>query len=246
MEGFLEHVNGVFDYMTSQTFAAAAANTLKLTLLAQLLGVALGFLLALGKMSKWSVLNSAANGYIWFFRGIPVLVQLIFVFNALPQFGIRLSGFECALIALALNEAAYMAEIIRSGLSAVSKGQKRAAHVLGMNNWQTMRHVVLPQAVRLIVPPTGNQFIGMLKTSAMASVVGYMDLLLTAQQAASATFNYVDTLIAAVIYYLVFTALFTLLQGYIERKMDVVKASERKQKLLIAKSGISGESRSAA
>ncbi|GIP17678.1 amino acid ABC transporter [Paenibacillus montaniterrae] len=243
---FLEHVNSIVDYMTSQSFTTAAINTLKLTLLAQLFGVLLGFIIALMKMSKWKALNGAANGYIWFFRGIPVLVQLIFVFNALPQFGIKLSGFECALLALALNEAAYMAEIIRSGLNSVGKGQHRAAHVLGMSRWQAMRYIVLPQAFRVIVPPTGNQFIGMLKTSAMASVVGYMDLLLTAQQAASATFNYIDTLIAAVIYYLVFTALFTMLQGYIERRLDVVKASERKNRKIVANSQLSSESQPAA
>lgn len=224
----------------------AAINTLKLTLMAQLLGVGLGFIIALMKMSKLKAMNNVANGYIWFFRGIPVLVQLIFVFNALPQFGVRLSGFECALLALALNEAAYMAEIIRSGLSSVGKGQHRAAHVLGMSHWQCMRYIVLPQAFRVIVPPTGNQFIGMLKTSAMASVVGYMDLLLTAQQAASATFNYTDTLIAAVIYYLVFTALLTILQGYLERRMDVVKASERKNRKITARSQLSAERQTAA
>jgi polar amino acid transport system permease protein len=227
MTGLQELISNVGEYLVSHSFLVGALNTIKLTLAAQAVAVVLGFALALAKMSRWKALSGMASSYIWIFRGIPVLVQLIFVFNALPQFGIKLTGFQSALLALALNEAAYMAEIVRSGLSSVGKGQQRAGRALGMNSWQRMRHIVLPQAFRIIIPPTANQFIGMLKTSAMASVVGYTDLLMTAQQTASANFNYVDTLIAAVIYYLAFTAIFTLLQTYLERKMDISRKARR-------------------
>ncbi|WP_223068636.1 amino acid ABC transporter permease [Paenibacillus caui] len=227
----MELIEGVLSYLGSEAFLLGAVNTIKLTLVSQIVAVVLGFIIALAKMSRWKPLQGLAASYIWIFRGIPVLVQLIFVYNALPQFGIKLSGFQSAFVALALNEAAYMAEIVRSGLASVGKGQHRAAHALGMNNWQRMRYVVLPQAFRVIVPPTANQFIGMLKTSAMASVVGYTDLLLTAQQTASANFDYIDTLIAAVIYYLAFTALFTFVQSYLERRMDTTRTKKRQPKL---------------
>ncbi|MBB6636384.1 amino acid ABC transporter permease [Cohnella thailandensis] len=227
MSGFQELITNVGHYLASHSFLVGALNTIKLTLAAQAVAVVLGFVVALAKMSRWKALSGLASSYIWVFRGIPVLVQLIFVFNALPQFGIKLTGFQSALVALALNEAAYMAEIVRSGLASVGKGQHRAGRALGMNSWQRMRHIVLPQAFRVILPPTANQFIGMLKTSAMASVVGYTDLLMTAQQTASANFNYVDTLVAAVIYYLAFTAIFTLLQTYLERKLDISRKAKR-------------------
>ncbi|WP_080834314.1 amino acid ABC transporter permease [Cohnella massiliensis] len=230
MTGFQDLIAGVGDYIFSRSFLIGALNTIKLTLAAQAAAVILGFVLALAKMSSWKALQGLASAYIWIFRGIPVLVQLIFVFNALPQFGIKLSPFESAFVALALNEAAYMAEIVRSGLSSVGKGQQRAGRALGMSSWQRMRHIVLPQAFRVILPPTANQFVGMLKTSAMASVVGYTDLLMTAQQTASANFNYVDTLVAAVVYYLAFTAIFTLFQSYLERRMDISRRTSRPAK----------------
>lgn len=223
---FIEHLTG---YLFSNRFLLGAVNTLKLTLLSQLAAIVLGFVIALAKMSRLVILEKLAGAYIWVFRGIPVLVQLIFVYNALPRFGITLSEFQTALVALALNEAAYMAEIIRAGLESVGKGQHRAARALGMNNWQRMRYVVLPQALRVITPPTGNQFIGMLKTSSMASVVGYTDLLMSAQQAASANFDYVNTLIAAVIYYLFFTAIFSVGQSYLERRMDTSRPKEKQR-----------------
>jgi polar amino acid transport system permease protein len=214
-------MDSVIAYLLSPYFFEGAVSTLKLTLLAQAAGVSLGFFLALAKMSRWKILRGFANSYIWVFRGIPVLVQLIFVYNALPQFGIRLSEFQSAIVALTLNEGAYMSEIIRSGLASVSKGQQRAGYVLGMSKIQILRYITIPQALRVIVPPTANQFIGMLKTSSLASVVGYGDLLLTAQQMASASFDYMHTLIAVVIYYLVFTAVFTAIQINVERKMDI-------------------------
>ncbi|MDB5053369.1 MAG: hypothetical protein JWM44_1419 [Bacilli bacterium] len=221
MTNFVNMIDSVGGYLFSHSFLLGAVNTLKLTMVAQLTAVVLGFVIAIAKTSRWKIIQSLAGTYIWIFRGIPVLVQLIFVYNALPEFGIRLSSFQSAFVALALNEAAYMAEIIRTGLTSVGKGQHRAAHALGMSNWQIMRHVILPQALRVIVPPTANQVIGMLKTTAMASAVGYTDLLLTAQQVASANFNYVDTLIAVVIYYLMFTGILTLVQSYLERRMDI-------------------------
>ncbi|MFX3617382.1 MAG: amino acid ABC transporter permease [Sporolactobacillus sp.] len=214
---FLHHL---LSYIFSTSFLLGAVNTLWLTIAAQVLAVALGFLLELIRRTNKKPLIRLEGLYIWLFRGVPVLVQLIFVYSALPQLGIRFTSFQSALIALTLNEAAYMAEIIRSGLSSVDHGQQRAARLLGMKAPQIMRYIILPQAMRVIIPPTANQFNGMLKTSALASVVGYSDLLLTAQQTASANFTYMSTLTAAVVYYMVFTTGFTMIQNNLEKKLD--------------------------
>ena len=168
-------MEGLFNYVCSPDFLNGAVSTLKLTICAQIAGVLCGFLLAIFRMSKFKIFQGIASIYIWIFRGIPVLVQLIFVYNALPQFGLKLTSFQSAMVALTLNEAAYMAEIIRSGLKSVHPGQQRAGYVLGMSKLQIMRHITLPQALRTVVPPTTNQFIAMLKTSSLASVVGYGD-----------------------------------------------------------------------
>lgn len=211
------------DYFLSVNFALGAAITLALTVVSMVLGIVGGLVLALVKTSRLRFLQLPVDIYIWLFRGTPVLLQLIFIFNALPQMGLRFSAFTSAVIALALNESAYMAEIIRAGIQSVDKGQKSAARVLGLRESQIMRYVVLPQAMRLIVPPTGNQFIAMLKMSALASVIAVQDLLLRAQRIASANFDYIDTLLAAAIWYLILTTVFTYGQQYLERRMDVTR-----------------------
>ena len=170
------------------------------------------------RLSPNPVLASVAAGYTWLFRGTPVLLQIIFAFNVLPSFGLMLSGPVCAVLALGLHEAAYMAEIFRSGLNAVPLGQRDAAKALGMSPWQVMRLVVLPQALRMVIPPIGNQFIGLLKLSALISVIGVRELLLAAEQAASANFRYLEALAAAGIYYLAFTSVLMALQRVLERR----------------------------
>lgn len=210
---------GALKYIFSNRFAIGAATTMVLTLLSMSAGIVSGLVLALGKMSPALPIRWLANGYIFLFRGTPVLLQMIFVFAGLPQFGIRFSPFVSAAIALSLNEGAYMAEIIRAGIRSVGMDQWSAARVLGLHEGQIYRYIVLPQAARVILPPTANQFIGMLKTSALASVVAVEDLMLTAQRTASANFDYVNTLIAAAVYYLVLTTIFTAGQEWIERRM---------------------------
>jgi polar amino acid transport system permease protein len=201
----------------SEQFLRGAGMTLLITVVSLLIGMAVGFILALAQGSRYLGVRSFGLLYLWLFRGTPVLFQLIFVFNVLPVFGILLSGFASAVLALGLNEGAYMAEIMRSGIQAISRGQRTAARALGMTEWQVMRHVVLPQAFRIIIPPIGNQFIGMLKLSALVSVIAVQDLLLVANQTASANFRYLQALGAAGIYYLLLTTLFMAVQGRIER-----------------------------
>ncbi|GAA3615145.1 amino acid ABC transporter permease [Kineosporia mesophila] len=223
-------MSNVLEYTFSSTFLVATWKTLLLTVISMVLGIVGGLLLALVKNGGPAPARWLADAYIWLFRGTPVLLQLIFVFNVLPLWGITLEAFTCAVIALALNEAAYMAEIVRGGLMGVDRGQRTAAHMLGLNPVQTMRWVVLPQTLRLVLPPTGNQLIGMLKTSALASVVSVQDLLLTAQRTASANFDYVGTLSAAAIHYLVLTTIFTLAVRALERRLDVdVRARKQGQ-----------------
>jgi polar amino acid transport system permease protein len=206
----------VVEYFVSPRFVWGASLTLWITIVSLFFGILVGLLIALLQESKSRYLNALAVGYLWLFRGTPALFQIIFVFNVLPQFGITFSNFWSGVVALAMNEGAYMAEIVRSGLQAVGRGQRTAARALGMKEWQVMRSVVLPQALRIIIPPTGNQFIGMLKLSALTSAVAVEELLLVANQAASANFRYLEALSAAGLYYLLFTTLFMLIQARIE------------------------------
>ena len=211
----------ILEYVVSDRFLDAAGMTLLLTLLSVLLGILVGLVIAVMQENRTpyigTVLRSFTVVYLWLFRGTPVLFQLIFVFNVLPAFGIRLSGFACAILALSLNEGAYMSEIMRSGLQAVGKGQRMAGRALGMRDWQVMRYIVLPQALRIVIPPVGNQFIGMLKLSALVSVIAVEELLLVANQTASANFRYLEALSAAGLWYLLFTTVFMLAQARIER-----------------------------
>jgi polar amino acid transport system permease protein len=206
----------IVEYFISPRFVQGAILTLWITIVSLFFGILVGLIIALLQESKSRALKAIAVAYLWFFRGTPALFQIIFVFNVLPQFGITLSNFLSGVVALAMNEGAYMAEIIRSGLESVSRGQRTAARALGMREGEVLRHVVLPQALRVIIPPTGNQFIGMLKLSALVSVVAVEELLLVANQSASANFRYLEALAAAGIYYLLFTTFFMLIQSRLE------------------------------
>lgn len=209
----------VLGYLAAPRFVAAAGMTLLISICSLAGGMAVGLLLALMQDARSAVPRGVAVAYLWLFRGTPVLFQLIFVFNVLPSFNIVLSGFACAVLALSLNEGAYMAEIMRSGIRSVGRGQRQAARALGMTEWQGMRRVVLPQALRIVIPPVGNQFIGMLKLSALVSVIAVEELLLVANQTASSNFRYLEALSAAGIYYLAMTTVFMVLQAVIEGRL---------------------------
>ncbi len=204
------------NYLFSETFFRGAQMTLLLTIVSVFFGIIVGMIIAVVQEMRVKALDYIVVAYLWFFRGTPVLFQIIFVYNVLPGFGINLSSFASGVVALALNEGAYIAEIMRAGLQSVGKGQRTAATALAMKDWQVMRHVILPQALRVIIPPIGNQFIGMLKLSALVSVVAVEELLLVANQAASSNFRYLEALMAAGIYYLFFTTVFMYIQGHIE------------------------------
>src|SRR6266571_4009838 len=184
-------------YQFQHLILEGARNTVVLSVAAQAAGIALGVVFAVMRLARNPVLSAVSAFYVWFFRGTPVLVQLLFWFNGVPLVFHTLTialpfthltlystpmvkfmtQFMAAFLGLALNEGAYMAEIVRAGILSVDEGQTEAAHALGMTSSRTMRRIVLPQAMRVIIPPTGNEFISMLKTSSLASAVTYNELL---------------------------------------------------------------------
>jgi len=210
----------VWQYLLSPAFFQGAVMTLLLTVCSLFFGIIMGLVLALLQEARLRACRALAFFYLWLFRGTPVLFQIIFVYNVLPTFGLRFSAFTCAILALSLNEGAYMAEILRSGLQAVRGGQRTAGMALGMTPGQIMRKIVLPQAARIVLPPMGNQMISMLKSSALVSVIAVQELLLIANQTASASFRYFEALCAAGLYYLALTTLFMIGQAWLERRLD--------------------------
>jgi len=208
--------------------------TLELTVVCMLIGIVLGAVLAVMRISANPVVSSVARLYVGFFRGTPVLVQLLFWFNLAALYpaisfgipGVNLNANEiitpmmAAILGLGLNEAAYMSEIVRAGIESVDSGQSEAAGALGINRLQTMRRIVLPQAMRVIIPPTGNQAIGMLKATSLVSVIAVPELLYSAQIIYSKNLQVVPLLIVASIWYLVMTAVCNAGQGYLERRFS--------------------------
>lgn len=207
----------MLSYLFSVGFLRAALMTLWISIASLFVGMLIGLLLAAGQESRSRIVRGAIFLYLWLFRGTPVLLQLVFAFNVLPLFHIVLSAYTCAVLALGLNEGAYMTEIMRSGIRAVGPGQRLAARALGFQDRQVMMWVVLPQALRIVIPPIGNQFNGMLKLSALVSVIGVQELLLMADQTASMNFRFLETLTVAGIYYLAMTTVLMVIQIFIER-----------------------------
>ncbi len=212
----------ISQYLFSGFVLQAAWITLWVAVVAQFLGVVFGLVLALMRMSRLPILSLPSAIYIWLFRGSPVLVQILILFNGLPKMpgNIRLDPIYCVLVALALNEGAYMAEIVRAGISSVDAGQAEAARALGMRSSLAMRRIILPQALRVIIPPLGNEFNNMLKTTSLASVIGVMELTGFASIFGAPTFSTFELLIVATLYYLVFTTIWEYIQRFIEDRLD--------------------------
>jgi polar amino acid transport system permease protein len=224
------------EYIFDPSLAEAAWNTLQLTIYSMVIAVLLGVALAVMRLSPNYVLNSVAWVYIWIFRGTPVYVQLVFwgLFPVLYpniQIGIPWGPtffhfyianlslyFLMALIGLALNEAAYMAEIIRAGISSVPEGQTEASLALGMSWWMTMRRTILPQAMRVIIPPTGNELISMLKTTSLVTAVPYtLELYGRAHDIGIRLYQPIPLLLVASTWYLAITSVLMVGQYYLER-----------------------------
>lgn len=210
--------------------------TIEISVLATVLGLVLGVVIAIMRLAHNPVLSRLALLYIWFFRGTPVLVQLIFWYNLaflFPELVLKIpftmiglkwdtnevmTGFTSAMLGLGLNLAAYFAETVRAGIQAVDKGQSEAAYALGMTPAKRMRVIVLPQALRIIIPPTGNEFISMLKTTSLVYVVAGRDLMTISSQIYKANNLIMELLIVASLWYMLMTAVATFLQGRLERR----------------------------
>lgn len=221
----------VLKYLFDPKIISGIGVTLGLTFVAMVIGVALGVVVAIMRLSSNPVLSWTAGGFVGFFRGSPLLVQLIFWYNLAAlypviSFGIPglaldanqiITPFLAAILGLGLNEAAYMSEIVRGGIISVDKGQREAATAMGLTGAQTMRRIVLPQAMRVIIPPTGNELVGMLKATALVSVIAVSDLLYSAQIIYARNFDVIPLLIVATIWYVVMTTILTIGQGFLER-----------------------------
>jgi polar amino acid transport system permease protein len=227
--GRVIEVSTVRRYLFHDLILKGMRTTITLSVLAQAIGIVGGVLLAVMRLSSNPVTAGVSRLYIWFFRGTPVLVQLLFWYAAVPQafpsiFGEPsadvLTSFRVALLGLGLNEAAYMAEIVRAGILSVDRGQVEAAHALGMPGGLTMRRIVLPQAMRVIIPPTGNEFISMLKTSSLASVVLLGELLRRAKDIYTSNLQVLELLVVASIWYLVLTTVASYGQSHVERRFS--------------------------
>lgn len=209
---------GFFDYLFNPYILGGVATTIWLTVVSIVAGLVLGFALALMRRSRQRALQWVAKFYVWLFRGTPLLVQLIVIYTALPQLGIRLSVVQSAILGLSLNEAAYLAEIVRAGIGAVPAGQARAGLALGMSERQIMRYIVMPQAFKVIIPPLGNSVNGLLKTTSVTSVISMEELLRRTQVLIQERFMVLELFAVAALYYLLLTTLWDLVQRRIEKR----------------------------
>jgi polar amino acid transport system permease protein len=226
----------VGNYFLSRQILDAVAVTIELTVIGMAIGIVGGVLLAVMRLSENPILSGVSWVYIWFFRGTPLLVQIVFWYSGIAYLYQRLSfgipfgpefvhgnatqlvtPFVAGCVGLGLNEAAYMAEIVRAGILSVNEGQNEAAASLGMTRAVTLRRIVLPQAMRVIIPPTGNELISMLKNSSLASAATVTELFYAQSLISARTYQIVPLLIVASLWYLIITSVLTAGQYYVER-----------------------------
>jgi polar amino acid transport system permease protein len=228
----------VRSYLGYHTVLSGIRLTILLAVAAQAVGIVGGVVLAIMRLSANPVLSSISWLYIWFFRGTPVLIQIIFWFNislVFPRVALSVPGTDigfsastnslvtammAAVLALGLNEAAYMAEIVRGGIVSVDQGQSEAAASIGLTRAKAMRLVILPQAVRAIIPPTGSEFIGMLKATSLVSVIAARELMTATDQISAQNFLTIELLLVASFWYLLMTSVTTVLQSLVERRFE--------------------------
>jgi polar amino acid transport system permease protein len=204
--------------------------TLSLSVISQGLGTLIGLFAALGRLSRFRIIQLVVSFYVWVMRGTPLLVQIVFIYTGLAAgnifrfedidlgFVVIPGNIQAAVLALSLNEGAYMSEIIRAGIASVDIGQTEAAKSLGMTYWKLMRRIILPQAARVVIPPLGNDFNGMLKNTTLVSVIGVPELLLATEMVTSATFRVFELYLVVALYYLTLTTLWGLVQQWIEKR----------------------------
>ncbi|MCE9647837.1 MAG: amino acid ABC transporter permease [Chloroflexi bacterium] len=200
--------------------AGGLGETIKISVLSIIFAISLALLAALGRLSSFPPIYALSTFYVSLIRGTPLYLQIFFFFLALPQLGIILSGTIAGVLALSLNYGAYMSEIFRAGLSSVGKGQREAAMAIGMTPSQTMRRIVLPQALRFAIPPVGNEFIAMTKDSALVSATGFVhELMWRSTKVGRAEFHNLEALIMAAIFYWTMTIILSYLQSLLETRL---------------------------
>ncbi|MEQ5842715.1 amino acid ABC transporter permease [Paraburkholderia acidicola] len=218
-------------FLTARSILTGLANTVVMTILAMALGIVLGVITAVMRLSSNPVVQTVARGYVWLFRGTPVILQLLLWFNlalVFPTLGIPglfefrtvdvMTPFLAALLGLGINQGAYTSEVVRAGMLSVDTGQYEAAKSIGMPRLQALRRVILPQAMRVIVPPIGNELVGMVKLTSLASVIQYAEMLHNAQNIYYANARVMELLIVAAIWYLGVVTVLSLVQTQVERR----------------------------
>ena len=201
-------------------YLAGALETLRISLITVMLGSILGMFLSLMRLSKWTILRFLASAYIEFIRGTPIMVQIFLINYGLPAlFDVDLPTFLAGIIALSINSSAYVAEIFRAGIQAVDRGQMEAARSLGMPHSMAMRHIILPQALRNILPALGNEFVVVIKESSIVSLIGIAELMKSTDIVRANTYLPFEPLIIAALIYFVMTFTLSKLLGIAERRM---------------------------
>ena len=234
----------VGQFLTAKAILSGLENTIIMTICAMALGITLGVLFAIMVMSPNPVLSNVARFYIWFFRGTPLLLQLLLWFNLaliFPTMGIPglfeartvdlITPFVATLLGLGINQGAYTAEVVRSGILSVDVGQTEAARSIGMTSLTTLRRIVLPQAMRVIIPPVGNEVVSMVKLTSVASVIQYSEILRNAQTIYYANARVMELLIVAAIWYLAVVTVLSIGQHFLERYFS---KAHRRARVVIA------------
>ena len=227
MRGF--DFDAFFGYIPNLYLLEGVVTTVWLTVTAIVGGFFMGLILALAVASGIGPVVRVAKIYVWIFRGTPLLIKLIIIYTGLPRLGIKFTVIESALIGLILNEAAYLAEIIRAGFLSVPQGQTEAAQSLGLRRWHTLRFITMPQAMRLIIPPLGNSVNSLLKATSITSVISMEELLRRSQVLIQLKFEVLEIFSVCALYYLILTSLWDILQRRLERRFGRAYAETRKQ-----------------
>lgn len=215
-----ERIIGILSDSFFPLLKAGIYFTIPLTLIAFVLGLILAFLTALARLSNFKPLVAIATIYVWVFRGTPLLVQLFILFYGLPSMGITLDPFPAAIIGFTLNKGAYSSEIIRAAILSISKGQWEAAYSIGMTKSQAMRRVILPQAVRVSIPPLGNSFISLVKDTSLAATITVTEMFQKGQQISSVTYEPLWLYIEVAFIYLMFSTVLSYAQSKLEHRYD--------------------------
>jgi His/Glu/Gln/Arg/opine family amino acid ABC transporter permease subunit len=219
------YLGSIVDYLPG--FLKASLVVLQVSVVSILLSWICGLIAALGKSSPYKALNIPSSFYIWFIRGTPTLVQIFIVYFGLPQFGIRFSPYVAGVLALGVNGGPYVAEIIRSGLSAIPAGQMESCRALGMAYFLIMRRIILPQVIRIIIPPVTNEAITMLKNTSLLSTITVMELMLYTQVVISETFRPFDFYIMSTVMYLIMTTMQSSLATKVEKRYGLAYEEAR-------------------